>query len=533
MKPFDPRLLRYSRSSRGFILLSVLLALLHAIATIAQGYVLARLIFGLFQEERKLTQFGPQVFTLFEIFLARAAIAYVTHVVAGYFSGKIKGELRHSIVNQVLDGDNTVIRNYGTARLSLLLTRGINYLDSYFSKFIPQLFIATFVPILVGITILREDWRSGVIVLFTIPLIPLFGILIGRFTAVSTQAKLSTLNFLNGYFLDLLNGLATLKVYHRSKIQTEKLREIGNKYRTETMKVLRISFLSSLALELVATLSVALLAVSIGIRLVNADVTLRSGLLILILAPEVYWPIRQVSALFHAAEDGVAAADEIFSILESQHDKGEIEITSFTAISWSDLTVRYSGRTEVFIPAAQLRPGKIYALVGPSGSGKSTLLSVLLGFTEVASGNIVISTEKGDIALSDVNKDSWRSLIAWMPQDPHFRFGRIKDLIGSQSLGSVGLRENELPSGLDTEVGGIHDQLSFGQKRRIALLRAIEKKSLLALFDEPTASVDDVTEGEILDVLQRLAEENRIVVVSSHRPITQSISSEQIVIGAL
>ena len=189
------------------------------------------------------------------------------------------------------------------------------------------------------------------------------------------------------------------------------------------MRVLKISFLTSLALELIATLSVALLAVSIGIRLVNGTINLRAGLLVLILAPEVYWPIRQVSALFHAAEDGVAAADEIFEILDSPMKNGNIQISQFTSLSWSDLTISYDGRSEIHIPAGQLLPGKIYGLIGPSGSGKSTLISTLLGFTEVSSGHIIISTPEGNVPFEEVEKKSWRELLSWMPQEPHFKIG--------------------------------------------------------------------------------------------------------------
>ena len=297
------------------------------------------------------------------------------------------------------------------------------------------------------------------------------------------------------------------------------------------MKVLRVSFLSSLALELIATLSVALLAVSIGIRLVNGNISFRAGLVVLILAPEVYWPIRQVSALFHAAEDGVLASRDIFAILDTESRNGEVKINSFSAITWSDLTIHYEGRKEIHIPAAQLVPGKIYGVIGPSGSGKSTLISTLLGFTEIASGTIVISTPEGDINFERVDKESWRTLLAWMPQDPHFRFGTVRQLIGDSSLESVGIIPSELPFGLETEVGSLVDQTSFGQRRRIALLRALSKRAPLVLLDEPTASVDDISEEAIISVLSKGISNQQILLISSHRKFTQSLMQDVIQVG--
>jgi len=404
MKPLDPRLLRYSRSSRGFLILSVILAGIGAVLSITQAYLLSKLITELFQHGIGIENLSPTVRTLVGIFIFKAALGYLTHFAASKFSTRIKSELRQGVIDKVIGGHSDALHTWGPAELSLLISRGINNLDGYFSKFLPQLFIASIVPLTVGIAITREDWKSGLIVLFTIPLIPIFGILIGRFTQQATQKKMQTLGQLSGYFLDLLSGLPTLKVYNRSKLQVKKLGQIGDQYRTETMKVLKISFLSSLALELVATLSVALLAVSIGIRLVNGSMHLREGLIVLILAPEVYWPIRQVSALFHAAQDGVAVSNQIFDILESEEVNGNIRIPDIHAISWSELTIDYPNRSSITIPAGQLHVGKIHALVGPSGSGKSTLISILLGFTQISAGEIMVSTSSGDISFSDIEK---------------------------------------------------------------------------------------------------------------------------------
>ena len=303
----------------------------------------------------------------------RAGISYLSDRISAAAAINIRNELRSAVLKKVLSNEGRDTNELGTAGLSLLLTKGIGNLDSYFSRFIPQLFIAGIVPVLVGVIIAVRDIRSGIIILLTIPLIPLFGILIGKFTASATSKKWQTLNLLGGYFLDLLNGLTTLRVYGRHKAQNEKLQKVGDDYRKETMKVLKISFLSSLALELVATFSIALLAVTIGLRLVSGSITLEIGLFILIIAPEVYWPIRQVATFFHAASDGIAAFDSIFKILDRPSSPGGISVNQIFAITWSQLTVAYPNRTELHIPSGQVNVGNVHALVGASGTGKSTL----------------------------------------------------------------------------------------------------------------------------------------------------------------
>ncbi|MEY3128662.1 MAG: hypothetical protein RIS06_1218, partial [Actinomycetota bacterium] len=308
MKPIDPRLFRYSRSSRGFTIASVVIALLGAILTIAQSALLSIFIVQAFVDKKALNQIKIYLIWVAIIYIAKALLSYLTERLAAVASG--------------------AIRHYknGPAQLSLLATKGIDNLDPYFSRFIPQLFIASVIPFFVGITISTQDFISGIVLIFTVPLIPLFGMLIGRFTASATERKWQTLSLLSGYFLDLLSGLQTLKVYGRSRYQIARLKQVNDKYRQETMRVLRISFLSSLALELIATLSVALIAVTIGLRLVNGTISLQIGLFVLILAPEVYWPIRQVAAHFHAASDGVSAASQVFSILDRKNPEGLIKI---------------------------------------------------------------------------------------------------------------------------------------------------------------------------------------------------------------
>jgi len=528
VRPIDPRLLRYSRSSRGFLITTVALTILSAIATVAQAYFLAFLVVRFFQNRDTFLENRTAVISLALIFILRAIIAFAIERIAASASSKMRGELRNRVMVKTLESGATDIQELGSAGLSILITKGINDLDAYFSKFLPQLFIASIVPIVVGITITTQDWLSGVIILFTIPLIPIFGILIGKFTSTATAKKWQTLGLLSTFFHDLMSGLTTLKVYGREKIQGEKLKKVGDDYRRETMGVLRISFLSSLALELIATLSIALLAVSIGLRLVNGSIALETGLFILVIAPEVYWPIRQVAGYFHAAADGVAAFEKLFKILDRPEVKNGESFNKITAITWSELTVDYSNRTSVHIPPGQIISEKVNLLIGPSGSGKSTLANILLGFIKPTSGEVIVSTDLGDIPLSQISILNLREKISWLPQEPKFPVGSVGQILRHakpdatdfelvEILEKVDLDILDLANGLSTRLGTLKQPLSTGQLRKIALARALLKPHQLLILDEPTASVDDVSEKIISQILEERAAQGALILLITHR----------------
>ena len=528
MKPIDPRLLRYSRSSRGFLITNVLLAIASSAATIIQAYLLALLVTRFFQSRETFLSNKTALSYLALIFIFRAMIAFFLEQSAARASSRMRRELRNQVMAKVLNNGAQDVQEQGSAGLSILITKGINDLDAYFSKFLPQLFIASIVPVAVGITIATQDWLSGVIVLLTIPLIPIFGILIGKFTSVATAKKWQTLTLLSTYFLDLLNGLATLKVYGRHKMQSEKLKKVGDDYRRETMTVLRISFLSSLALELVATLSVALLAVAIGLRLVNGSIELQTALFILVIAPEVYWPIRQVSGYFHAAADGVAAFEKLFKILDRPEIISGASFERITAITWSDLSVEYPDRTNVHIPSGQIIPGKMHLLVGPSGTGKSTLANILLGFIKPSNGEVIISTEVGDFPISQISIEQLRDKISWLPQEPRFPIGSVAQVLRHaktdatdfelvEILQKVDLDILDLANGLSTQLGTLKQPLSIGQLRKIALARALLKPTQFLILDEPTASVDDVSEKIILEILEERSAQGALILLITHR----------------
>jgi ATP-binding cassette subfamily C protein CydCD len=521
VKFVDSRLFRISRSSRGLISLSVISALLITISTLAQAFLLSELITGAFQRDLDIDVLRPTLTVLIAVFSARILLVFLSERFTIRISHKIRIELRRSLFDKLLSNGSELNTHFGPARISLIATRGISNLEPYFTRFVPQLFIALFVPIIIGSTIAALDLISGLIVLFTLPLIPFFGYLIGRFTSDAMQKRWRTLGILSGYVLDLLSGLNTLRLFGRERHQAKKLSEVGEKYRVETMKVLRISFLTSLALEVIATLSVALIAVAIGLRLVDGDIELWRGLVILILAPEAYWPIRNLSAQFHASADGMQSARDIFEILDypTKVHSGSLSIDSVREISWTDLVIDYPNRESVFLPAGRCRSGELNVVSGPSGSGKSSLINAILGVIRITSGKVTVHTEASSIPLQELNQDLWHRQISWIPQDPQFPSGTLRNVF---HLSSPSAADEEINSvlekvglsnlALDQPVG-----LSIGQKRRLAIARALLHPHQILIMDEPSAALDPASEARIIEIFREHTNSGHLVIVITHR----------------
>ncbi len=519
MKFIDPRLFRRSRSSRGLIFVAVLSALLITVLTLLQANFLATLISRAFLESESLNELTSVLYLLIAVMLGRVVLNYLSERSTNRISHKIRVELRSALFEKILERGSELNLRFGPGRIALISTKAIANLEPYFTRFVPQIFIAGLVPVVVGVTIALLDLVSGLIILFTVPLIPIFGALIGKYTSEAMAKRWRTMGILSGYLLDLLSGLTTLKLYGRERAQERHIEEIGERYRKETMRVLRISFLTSLALELIATLSVALIAVSIGLRLVTGDFELWRGLMILILAPEVYWPIRNLSAQFHASADGMESAKDIFEILEFTPiaESGSLLAPrKIEAITWDELRIEYSERNSFTLPPGSIKAGAITVITGPSGSGKSTLLNVLLRLVQPTSGSVKID----DLQLESLDRKSWLSQIAWVPQEPRFPSTSIRGLF---ALSSPESSESELIRVLqEVGLGGINLDnpltLSIGQQRRLAIARALLRPTSLFIMDEPSASLDEATEAKIIEILELAATQGKIVITVSHRP---------------
>ncbi|MFJ2162207.1 thiol reductant ABC exporter subunit CydD [Streptomyces sp. NPDC087856] len=534
MKPIDPRLLRYARATRLFLMAVVGLGAVGAALVIAQAMLIAEVVVGAFQHRMSVGELGTPLLLLAAVAVGRALVSWLTELAAHRASAAVKSELRRRLLERSVELGPGWLSGQRTGSLVALATRGVDALDDYFSRYLPQLGLAIVVPVAVLARIVTEDWVSAAIIVGTLPLIPLFMVMIGWATQSRMDRQWQLLSRLSGHFLDVVAGLPTLKVFGRAKAQAESIRRITGEYRQATMRTLRIAFVSSFALELLATLSVALVAVTIGMRLVHGDMDLYIGLVVLVLAPEAYLPLRQVGAQYHAAAEGLAAAEEIFAVLETPVPApGTAEVPS-DALAFDGVTVRYPGRSvdAVSDVSFTVDPGETVALVGPSGSGKSTLLNALLGFVRPAEGRVSV----GGVDLADVDLEPWRSRIAWVPQRPQLYAGTIAenvrlarpdadDTAVRRALADAGALDfvDALPEGIGSVLGDDGAGLSAGQRQRLALARAFLADRPVLLLDEPTAALDGATEAEVVEAVRRLAV-GRTVLLVVHRPALLAVA---------
>lgn len=552
MRPLDPRLLRFARSTRGFIALTVVLGAVTAVLVIVQARLLSDVIVAVTADGAGWESVSGTVVAVALIFIARAMVSWLSEVGAVRSSAHAKQELREAALEHVLRVGPAGPAWQDTGAAAALVTRGIDALDSYFARYLPQLALAVVVPLAVLFTILGQDLLSTVIIAVTIPLIPLFMILIGLYTRAQVDRQWRTLAVLSGHFLDLVSGLPTLRIFGRAKEQAAAIRSIGDRYRSTTMGVLRVSFLSSLALELIATLSVALVAVSVGLRLAEGQITYAVALFVLLLAPEAYLPLRLVGQHFHAAAEGLGAAERLFAILETpvpsqgrQHPP-----TGRLTLEVTDLQVTYASRPDPALGGATFtaRPGTVTAVVGLSGGGKSTLMSALLGFVTPSMGRVVVTgDEGGGVDLASLDHAGWRGRVGWLPQQAHLvgldledgptiaqavRLGRPDatdaDVWEALAYARVENEIRALPDGVATRLSSDGSGLSVGQLQRVALARAIIVGADLVLLDEPTAALDVAAESAVVDAIRGLAERGATVIVVAHRPALVEIAHQVI-----
>lgn len=527
MKPLDPRLLRYARSTRAYLAATICLGAVHAALLVAQATLLAQAITAVFLSGEQ-----PSWGRLAVVLAARAGVAWLQELASARSAAAVKSELRGRLAGHLAALGPARQRPAG--EVAALVTHGLDALDGYFAKYLPQLVLAVLVPGIVLTRLLPADLTATVTIAVTLPLIPLFMALVGMHTEAQNRRQFRLLARLSHHFLDVVAGLPTLKLLGRAKAQAGIIRRISAEQRAETMRTLRTAFLSSLVLELLATLSVALVAVGIGLRLVSGHLDLTTALLVLILAPEAYRPLREVGANYHASAEGLAAAEEVFAILETPVPASGTRAPVSGPIVFDDVEVRYPGRAEPALRlSATVEPGEVVALTGPSGGGKSTALSVLLGFVTPAAGRVTV----GGIPLDELDLDAWRRWIAWVPQRPHLLAASVRDNITlgadytDEAVGTA-IRLAGVTDFADVTLGDAGTGLSAGQRQRVALARAFLRDAPVVLLDEPTANLDEATAAGVMASIRELAR-GRTVLMAAHRPELISLADRVIEVGRI
>ena len=526
--PLDPRLVRRARATLPFLVALCVVGVGTALLILAQAWLLAESVSSVF-DTHTTTGLARWAGLLAAVFAGRALLAWAQESLAHRACAAVKSQLRRDVLAARLARPTDARTSSST--LITLVTTGLDALDGYYSKYLPQLVLASIVPVVLAIAIGLQDVRSLVIVIITVPLIPVFMALIGWRTEAAMKRRWQTQARLANHFADLVAGLPTLQVFGRARAQLAGLKRTEDASRAGTMGTLRIAFLSSFALELLATLSVALMAVTIGFRVDAGGMDLRTSLFILILAPEVYLPLRQVGTLYHDAADGMAAAEEAFSLIEHGQLTAGVAQTVPSArtspLVVDELTYTYPDAQTPAVDGVSLRidPGELVALAGHSGGGKTTAMNCLLGFLTPQAGSIRI----GDVDLCQASAATlqvWREQIAYVPQTPGLIHGTVADNVrlGHGELTDAQVRQlldrcGGQSLGLAKTVSDDAEGLSAGERRRVALARALARVELggagLLVLDEPTAGLDADTEQTVLDAVRACGAS---VLVVSHRP---------------
>ncbi len=543
--PFDSRLVHYARATRTYLILSVVVGGVAAFLVIAQAWLIAMVVADAFLDHRSAASLRAPLLALLAVVAARALLAWAGERTAFRTSASAKSDLRRAAATRIGALGPAGLDDRDAGQITVLLTTGIDALDGYFSRYLPQVFLAIIVPVAIIGVVAGADWVSALLIAVSVPLIPIFMALVGATTRERTAKRMQALHKLAGHFLDIVAGLPTLKVFGRAKAQARSIAEVTERYRSATMATLRLTFLSSLVLELLATVSVALVAVAVGLRLLGGNMGFRDALFVLVLAPEAYMPLRALGTHFHASADGIKAADEIFELIEADDRdtaSGGSRRADGTGIVVRGLDITYPGRR---LPAVHdfelvVEPGETVALAGPSGCGKTTVLSVVLGLRRPDAGTVLL----GGVDLSDLDLDDWRRHVAWVPQRPHLfartvaenvRLGQpdASDAHVAAALDAAGLSEvvRRLPHGVDTRLGEGGAGLSTGERQRLALARAFVRNAPLLVLDEPTAGLDNETEADVLGAVRELSF-GRTALIVAHRPALAALADRVVELPA-
>jgi len=531
----NSKLLRLAQKSRTWLILTISLGFISGLLVLWQAGTISRIVSRVFLDGYGLADVSNLLIITLVLFSLRAILTWLSSISAKTIAVQVKSRVRVLLLNKLKELGPAYLQGEQTGELNRTIIEGVEALDAYFSQYLPQLVLSALVPLTILVFVFPMDLLSGFILLVTAPLIPYFMYLIGGSAKAITDRQYSTLSRLAAHFLDSLQGLTTLRLFNRANDQVEKIRQTSDKYRASTMKVLQVTFLSALALELLATLSTAVVAVEIGLRLLYFNVPLEQALFLLIIAPEFYIPLRMLGLRFHAGMEGQSAAERIFEILDTEplkrkdspaSQEGSITFPMVT-IDLDQVSFTYPGQEGPALRDLNLRinQGEKIALVGESGAGKSTLAKLILGFFPPGKGEIRVN----GINLRDKDLESWREKIAWVPQEPALFLDTIAANIrlarpdaGDDAVASAASAAHlaefieSLPEGYETLIGEGGARLSGGQAQRLALARAFLKDAPILLLDEPTSQLDPQTETHLAEATTKLMT-GKTVITIAHR----------------
>ncbi|MDO5061194.1 MAG: thiol reductant ABC exporter subunit CydD [Actinomycetaceae bacterium] len=580
MKPLDKRLLKYAQSARRYMIFIVVTGTIGTLLTIAQIMAISAAISPIITGEKTFPQVMPIIGILIAVIAARLLLTYIHRAYAHRAANQAIAELRQKVLFQATALGPRWLATHSTDTVTLT-TRGLDDLGPYFVAYLPQLVLTMIATPMVLAVMLYLDLLSAFIALITIPLIPIFMILVGKLTQEYSQQKLRTMERLGSQLLDLISGLPTLKALGREHAPTEHVEKLGKTHARTTMQTLRVAFLSGGILEFLSTLSVALVAVEVGIRLVYDNVSLFAGLAIIMLAPEVYAPLREVGKNYHASADGVAAANAAFEIIEapaletspatvtadnppSEKETGiavpagkptakasqlwDENVTSLE-IHFNDVSIAARGAWAPHRLNATIPHGSITALTGVSGAGKTSTVMAILGLLPATRGHITLQTGAADgtyqqFPLESLHKDSWWTQITWVPQAPAIIPGTVLENVAqtqqfsNETLDAAAKATgfdsviDTLSNGWETRLGHGGVGLSVGQRQRLALTRALLQPTRLVILDEPTAHLDSLTENQVIETIKELQAKGSTVVVIAHRKAVVEAATHVIEVSA-